>query len=290
MGATASSRQLVMVAVDGSEDGLRALRYAVLEATRLGAALRLVHVQQQIVVMSPMMPLVPDPTLHEVAAQILKHAEAESRRLGYQGPELEGVLATGPRNGALLENSKDAACVVVGRRSSALQHLVGGSTTSSLAAHATVPVISVPETWRPTPPRGVVAVGVDESDVSIGVLRAAWSAAVARGARLVVVHAWRPLHEYDVAIGSRVLADAWTETTRTTMTRWVREHALLGDLEWMVQPRYASVPVALREASEAADLLVLGRHGHGRRHGIGLGSTVRAMLRAGDCPVMVIPF
>lgn len=289
MNTTAGRRQLVMVCVDGSEDGLRALRYAVQEATRLQAVLRIVHVQQQIVVLAPMMPLVPDPTLHEVAADILKHAEQEARRLGYDGPELEAVLANGPRNAALLENSTDASCLVLGRRSARLQHLVGGSTTSSLAAHARVPVISVPETWQPGPPRGVVAVGVDESEYSAAVLKAAWAAAKARGARLEIVHAWRPLFEYDVAIGARVLAQEWTDATRTMLTSWVHDNAPDGDVEWTVEPHYDSATVALHEASETADLLVLGRHGHGRRHGLGLGSTVRTMLRAGGCPVMVIP-
>ena len=180
MSTTAGSRQTVMVAVDGSEDGLWALRYAVQEATRLDAVLRIVHVQQEFVMMSPMLPQVPDPTLHEVAAQILKHAEEEAHRLGYQGPEVQSALATGPRHGALLEHSTDASCVVVGRRSSRLQHLVDGSTTSSLAAHATAPVVSVPESWQPAPARGLVAVGVDESDYSVGVLRTALSAAASR--------------------------------------------------------------------------------------------------------------
>jgi len=291
MGTTARRMRPVMVAVDGSGDGLRALRYAVQEATRLDSVLRIVHVQQQMVLMAPMMPLVPDPTLHEVAAQIVKEAEAQAREFGYGRPELESVLATGPRNSALLESAADVSCVVVGRRSSPLQHLVGGSTTSSLAAHATVPVVSVPEGWRPLPPRGVVAVGLDDSDYSADVLRAAWSAARSRGARLAVVHAWRPLNEYDVAIGTRALADAWTEATRTSLVRWVRDNAPDAELEWTVLPRYETATVALHEISEAADLLVLGRHGHGRRHGpgLGLGSTVRTMLRAGDCPVMVIP-
>src|SRR5689334_17480864 len=289
MGATAGGKRLVMVGIDGSEDGLRALLYAVPEAARLQAVLRLVHVQQQMVVLAPMMPLVPDPTLHEVAADILKQAEQHARELGYEGPDLEVVLATGPRNAALLENTKDASCAVLGRRTAPLQHLVGGSTTSALAAHARVPVISVPETWHPAPPRGVVAAGVDESEFSAGVLRAAWAAAESRGARLELVHAWRPLLEYDVAIGARVLAQEWTDATRTSLTTWVRDNAPDGAVEWTVQPRYETTTVALHEVSETADLLVLGRHGHGHRTGLGLGSTVRTMLRAGSCPVMVIP-
>jgi nucleotide-binding universal stress UspA family protein len=289
MSTTQESKQLVMVGVDGSEDGVRALRYAVQEAVRLGASLRLVHVQQGIVVMAPMMPLIPDQSLHEIAAEILKRAEQQARQFGYEGPGLEAVLALGPRHRALLQHSKDASCVVTGRRSSPLQHLVGGSTTSSLAAHATVPVISVPETWQPGPPAGMVVVGVDESHYSAGVLQAGWAQAQARGARLQVVHAWRPLHEYDVAIGDRVLASDWTRTTLSTLTDWVRDEVPESGVEWSVRPQYENAAVALHEAAESADLLVLGRHGHGAPHGLGLGSTARTMLRTSPCPVMVVP-
>ena len=69
----------------------------------------------------------------------------------------------------------------------------------------------------------------------------------------------------------------------------MRDNAPDGAVEWTVQPRYETTTVALHEVSETADLLVLGRHGHGHRTGLGLGSTVRTMLRAGGCPVMVIP-
>ena len=283
------SNQLVMVGVDGSEDGVRAIRYAVQEAVRLGASIRLVHVQQGIVVMAPMMPLIPEKSLHEVATEILKRSEQQARQLGYEGPGLDAVLALGPRHRALLEQSSGASLVVVGRRSAPLQHLVGGSTTSFLAAHATAPVISVPETWEPRPPSGLVVVGVDESEYSEAVLAAAWTQAEARGARLQVVHAWRPLLQYDVAIGDRVLASDWTRSTRSTLTDWVTEVVPRGDVEWTVRPHYESAPVALHEAAEAADLLVLGRHGHGRWHGPGLGTTVRTMLRTSPCPVLVVP-
>jgi nucleotide-binding universal stress UspA family protein len=289
MSTTQKARQLVMVGVDGSEDGVRALRYAVQEAGRLRAALRLVHVQQGIVVMAPMTPLIPDQSLHEIAAEILKRAEQQARQFGYEGPELEAVLAPGPRHHALLKHSRDASYVVAGRRSSPLQHLVGGSTTSSLAAHASVPVISVPETWQPGPPVRVVVAGVDQSHYSAGVLRAAWAQAQARGALLRVVHAWRPLQGYDAAIGDRVLASDWTRTTRSTLTDWVTGVVPDGGVEWSVQPQYERAAVALHEAALFADLLVLGRHGHGAPHGLGLGSTVRTMLRTSPCPVMVVP-
>jgi nucleotide-binding universal stress UspA family protein len=95
--------------------------------------------------------------------------------------------------------------------------------------------------------------------------------------------------QYDVAIGERVLVSDWTAATRNALTDWVSDVVPRGEVEWTVQPHYESASVALHTAAEAADLLVLGRHGHGPFHGLGLGSTVLTMLRTSPCPVMVVP-
>ena len=79
---------------------------------------------------------------------------------------------------------------------------------------------------------GLAADDAFEADYAAGVLRAAWAQAQARGARLQVVHAWRPLQEYDVAIGARVLASDWTRTTRDSLSDWVSGIVPAGEVEW----------------------------------------------------------
>lgn len=72
----------VVVAVDGTDDGRRALQYGIHLAIRYDAPLRLVHVRHENVVLSPMMPLLPDPTLDEIATRVLKEAVADTRDMG----------------------------------------------------------------------------------------------------------------------------------------------------------------------------------------------------------------
>ena len=45
---------------------------------------------------------------------------------------------------------------------------------------------------------------------------------------------------------------------------------------------------ALTEASEGAQLLVVGSHGRGGFKGMVLGSTSRALLQSAPCPMMVV--
>lgn len=139
----------VVVAVDGTADGRRALRYGIDLARTYDAPLRLVHVRHDYVVMTPMMPLFPDPSLDEIALRVLHEAQGDAQRMGWDGQDPETVLARSPRVPAIGDHSGDARCVVVGRRSSVAQHLLTGSTTNGVAAHASVPVVCVPDTWDP---------------------------------------------------------------------------------------------------------------------------------------------
>jgi nucleotide-binding universal stress UspA family protein len=280
---------MVLVGVDGTEDGLRALHFAVQEAARRAARLRIVHVQQELVPFAAMSPLMPDPTLHEMAAGVLKTAEEQARLFGYTDPSLDSVLCTGPCNTALLMEAADAACIVAGRRSSAPQHLLTGSTTCALAAHAHAPVVSVPGTWDPLVEHGVVVVGINGSHLASQTLDVALAEARVRRARLEIVRAWRPGGHYDENLDSRALARDWTQRTRTSLSGWVNELHPDSDVEWSVTPAYENPADALHKATPDADLLVLGRHGSRAPFGPVLGSVTRALLHGAECPVMVVP-
>lgn len=283
------ARPLVLVGVDGTKDGVRALGYAVAEALRRDARLRVVHVEEQVAIVIGMMPVVPDPRLHEIASGVVKEAEEQARDLGYEGPELEAVLSTGPRNRALLEHAEEATCVILGRHSTHLEHLMTGSTTAALAAHAHVPVVSVPNAWSPISPVGPVVVGLHDTSGATPLLDAAFEEARSRDTTVKIVHAWRPKSVYDAAIGSRALADEWARSTRASLTGWVQDHYPDPGVEWAVTPYYDRPVAALHEASFAAGLLVLGRRGQGGVLSRPLGSTTRALLHTSACPVMVVP-
>ena len=281
----------VVVAVDGTADGRRALRYGVDLASSYDAPLRLVHVRHDDVVLAPAMPLFPRSALEEIAARVLRDAVDDTRRMGWKGEEPETVLARPPRVPALVDHSGDARCVVVGRRSSRAQHLFTGSTSSGLAACSTVSVVCVPESWDPEVRFDRVTVGVECSDTSAPLVEAAVEIAHDLGAHVVVLHAWRPVGLYDAAISGRAFEDRWEEQTRPFIDRIVDPVRIRHpDVKIDVELRYDRPVVALHEIAEASDLVVIGRHRDDHaRFTPALGSTARAVIRTAEHPVLVVP-
>jgi nucleotide-binding universal stress UspA family protein len=286
----AAGGHAVVVGVDGTEDGQRALRYALGEARRKGQAVRLVHAWSDPAVMAPRMPYAPDPALRERGAEILFAAEREATAWGLRPGQVTSTLVNGPRVAALMDNLRDASCLVMGPRPPArTRH--GGSTTNAVATRSPVPVHCVPEAWDPAQPeshRGVV--GVDGSDATADVVSAAFVEARSRAARLEVVHAWWPTDDYDAVVGGGPLAREWEDVARAALTRTVEQVAgPAPDVRWEVRLHFERPVPALTVAAAGADLLVLGRRA---RHGPlrpGLGSTARTLLRAVPCPVLVLP-
>jgi nucleotide-binding universal stress UspA family protein len=289
---TDSTGSTVVVAVDGTGDGERAVWYGVALASRENRDLRLVHVQHEVgFYAAAMMPYLPDITVREIGESVLREAAKKAEEAGLDAARITTVLAAGPRTPALLGNLQGASCTVLGTRASAFQHLLSGATSVSLAAHSPVPVHCVPRGWADhREPSGRIVVGVDGSETDRDVLEAAFDEASRRHAALEVVHAWRPVSPYDAAIDGRVLRDDWEEATRAALTSRIGELAPAHpDVSWTLHLDYERVPVALHEAALNADLLVLGRHGHDAALGLLVGSNTRTLLHNATCPVVVIP-
>jgi nucleotide-binding universal stress UspA family protein len=285
-----SGRGPVVVAVDGTEDGERALRYGVEEAKRRGCGLRLVHVPHETIPMAPLLPLFSAPILHEVGAQILKDSERVARELAAGAVPVDIVLEYGPRVSAILHACDDARALVVAPRPASIAKLVVGSTTTGLAARAHSPVYSVPPGWRPATGHQRVVVGIDGSPVSAKVLQAAFDAAALRRAELVIVHAWRPTGQYDTVIGGRAFVREWVDTVEREVSELAAgPKETHPDVRSRIELRYERAAVAIAELAHGAGLLVLGRRGRGAPLGLLLGSTVRALIRSEVCPVEVVP-
>jgi nucleotide-binding universal stress UspA family protein len=132
--------------------------------------------------------------------------------------------------------------------------------------------------------RPLVTVGIDGSKASETVLR--WAAAHARhmNARIRVVLAWQfpelpgyvpPRVESQLsAAAERVVADLVEDLVDTEAETVVQEGG--------------PVRLLLQQARDA-DLLVLGRHGHGHADGKMLGSVVSTCVMQAPCPVVVVP-
>lgn len=279
----------VLVGVDGTADGERAVEYGAALAEREDLDLLLVHVVDEYAVFGPE-PFMPAISALEIGESVLRDAVRHVEKVGFDVERARSVLAEGPRASALVREAARAEHIVLGTRSSAIAHLFTGATSLSVVARSALPVHCVPRAWSDaSEPTGQIAVGVDGSEADSSVLASAFAEAATRDARLEIVHAWRPVSPYDVSINGRVRRDDWEKATRRRLT--TRIESVAADhvgVSWVLRLEYERVPVALHAGALNADLLMLGKHGHRAPLAL-VGSHTRAMLRHAVCPVVVIP-
>jgi nucleotide-binding universal stress UspA family protein len=158
---------IVLVGVDGSPESGAALNYAVAEANRRGARLRVVSTYfPEYAVHGHTEPL----TASEPAIEI--NVEAQIRRMveealaGDAPPPVEIVVAAGPAAGVLIDKSREVDVLVLGHRGrGGFASMLLGSVSMQCVLHAHCPVIVV----RPTgvtesaPIAEPVAAGTTES-------------------------------------------------------------------------------------------------------------------------------
>jgi nucleotide-binding universal stress UspA family protein len=280
----------VVVGVDGSAQSDLAVRYAVAEARRRGTGITLVHAVHETAPMAAMLPLYSVEAFAEVGRRLVGDAERIVRDID---PSLEvgTTVKGGSRVGVVVDAAEHASAVVLGHRSrSRAGRVLTHSTTTGVAARAHCPVVSVPDNWEPGAERGRVVVGVDESEASHDALDLAFREARRRGARLVVLHAWRLPTAYDDISYSRLAVDEWIGEATAEMEKTLAAfREVYPDVEVEISLRHDYAGPALLEATEGADLIVVGRRGHGAPLGIYLGSLARMLIREGKCPVEVAP-
>jgi nucleotide-binding universal stress UspA family protein len=138
----------------------------------------------------------------------------------------------------------------------------------------------------------LVVVGVDGSAESVAALRWAARYATASGARVRALLAWHypgavggpPIEKAPEAVHDQT--DAQMHETLDTAIAKAYEGQEAGGVE--KSTTYGHPAQALIEASKEADLLVVGRHGHGAFTGMLLGSVSIHCVTGAHCPVVVI--
>jgi nucleotide-binding universal stress UspA family protein len=275
----------VIVGVDGSESNAAAVDYAVLEAVQTNRALVLLGVLEDPGFRAQARPHPESEREWEVLTRITVAAVRDHPRL-----RVRRVVDFGKPVDVLLEHAKIAHSVVVGKRGlGTFGRLMLGSTSTSVAGHAQVPVVVVPTGWRRVAHQDRrVAVGVELKDPRSTALRFAFEEAERRGVGLDVVHA------IDVEP-----ALVWEPVLNAPTYRHLdsRDQTPLEETVAPLRAEFPSVPArlfdvrgnaasVLLERSHEAQLLVLGRHHNGA---FGLGCTARAVLHYAEIPVAVIP-
>ncbi len=286
-----TKRYGIIVGVDGSPASDAAVGWAAHDAAIRGVPLTLVHVENPAAptwAQAPALEESPE-ELEAEGRSLLAHASTIARDgiADTAQIQINGELLSAATVPALVDQSKDAELIVVGSRGrGALSRSILGSVSSGLIRHAYCPVALIRDAdpQMPYPAQGPVLVGIDgsTSDLATAI---AFEEASLRNADLIALHAWN-----DIDMNSIPGYD-WSPTTAK------EGHLLVKALEgW--RERYPDVTVheqlvssrtahALVEASESAQLVVVGSHGSGAFAGMLLGSVSNAVAQAVHRPVIV---
>lgn len=286
----------VVVAVEGSESETAAIRYGAHEARRAGRPLLLAHVVPQFMVaaFSPAALPMSSADLEAIGHEVLDQALSAAHRVLPESM-VSTKLLVGPVVPALLQVAAEAALMVLGDGHATLVERVAiGSVVTAVAANADIGVVTVPSHWTEDDSESHqrrVLVGIKEYDaVPLDAVRTALGVARAQRAVLELLYVWDLPGAYGDAVTARLDYPGWQEMVDRHLQASLEEvRDEFPDVVVETSARIGQPARVLRERSAAVDLLLLTRRAHAFPFGH-FGSTGRALLRGGACPVEVLPF
>lgn len=279
----------ILVGVDGSPDGLRAVEYAMRTARARGGSLQLVNAVDDAVLAGAWGVMYDPDVLEEVGEAAIKEATDRLLGHGFEASRMTGKVVMGNPAAVLARLSADSDLLVVGRRAvGGLERMFVGSTSVTLAATAKCPMVTISAAANPeeTGPRGVVAVGVSAT-MPPAALDWAFLEAETRSVVLRALHV--------VAPEPRAVAEAAADPAAHRSQRLERA---TKEVEAVLAPYRArhpevdvevdvsdGVPVTeLVARSGSFSLLVLGIRPTALA-GVALGGVVRGVMAHAHCPV-----
>ncbi|MFE2578595.1 universal stress protein [Streptomyces sp. NPDC059378] len=288
----------VIAAVDGSDDSMRALEWALDTARRRAALLKVVHVREFAAWVPAAVPVAAPPTAEDPVLSQVRELLAGRADL----PETEYVAVDGATGATLPELGSAAQLLVLGSRGrGGFASLLLGSNGLAAARDAACPVVVVPRPDRKVDdappaapgPRVVVGLNVDAPDDAT--LAFAFAEAALRSARIQLVAAytwpiqiWGTPGEILPPVVEQGAVESETRTLAEGFLAPHRERHPDVAAEAYVPPGDAAGHLVA--ASKDAGLLVVGRH---RRRllkpGHLLGSVTHAVLLHAACPIAVVP-
>ena len=205
---------LIVVGVDGSDDGLRAVRFGANTALGHGAELMLVNAVDD-TLMAGAWGVVYDPEVLQAAGvSANEQAKGLALEIGLPAERIKTEVVMGSPGGVMARLSEVADLVVVGRRAATgLERMFVGSTSVAVVANASCPVVVISAAAHPSPvgSKGLVGVGLQTDPGSEKTLKAGFEQAKRLGSRLEIIHAIQP----PVGLFARRLSPAQLAIFRT---------------------------------------------------------------------------
>ncbi|MGK2880786.1 MAG: universal stress protein [Mycobacterium sp.] len=282
----------IFVGVDGSPTSDAAVDWAARDASMRNVSLTIVHVAPALSMNWSL-----DPAPAELATwqasqgkQILSDAVTIAQTAAEDDGRLRidtqlFVAVTVP---TLVDLTKEAGMIVVGSRGiGAFGRTLMGSVSSGLVRHAHCPVTVVRDPIRPWAAQTApVLVGIDGSPTSEQATAIAFDEASRRGVELVALHAWSDWGRLDIpGLNMPGLEREAAEVLAERLAGWQERYPDVSVRRVVVCGKPAR---HLVEASDEAQLVVVGSHGHGGFAGMLLGSVSSAVLQSAGAPVVIV--
>lgn len=281
-----TGKPVIHVGVDGAWRDTGALEWALQESLLRQEPLQVVQViDEKLRDVSVWEPDAVDDAATDLVNDVQKYLDESSGLL-----EHEAEVMVGPPARTLNAVAADSQMLVVGRRGlGTFKRLLVGSTSEAVVAQATVPVVVVPEHWKPSDHAGSVMVALDD-DESPSVMEFAIAAAAERKVPVRILHTWDLPAGFgwdEMSVGAE-----WSESSQryfeNVAAEWRQKYP---EVVVQIDVRRGHAVAGVVTSAEQADaqLLVVGTRHHTRLASILLGSVTRGVLHHAGCPLAVVP-
>lgn len=288
-GEWAQTHKPIVVAVDGSERNRSAVKWAAGEAAAVGCQVVLVTAVEDHPVHLPHFSV---RGRDQQVRDMLADAREGVRHLVSE-QSIDTYVDAGSPVEVLLRRSADARMLVVGKRGlGGFARLLVGSTSIAVAGRAKVPVAIVPDAWNQEEHKNApVVLGIDPARPEHNPIHLAFSRAQRLGVPLIAVRGREVPTAYSWdAVAMATAISEWEQASDTEFGRIVdlwRDRFADVEVQAVHSPSHPAM--AVLEAAENAQLVILGRHTDSKLGGFAFGSVTRAVLHYSTCPVIVVP-
>lgn len=142
-------------------------------------------------------------------------------------------------------------------------------------------------------PSFTVVVGVDGSANSLAALDFALSEATLRGGgtvTAVMTWSYSPVEATSFSLGGGLpQADSMTGATEQALGAVLQDVAVPDGVELVAVAREGTAAHVMLEEAASADMIVVGKRGHGGFLGLLIGSVASQIANHAPCPVVIVP-